>query len=436
MKNFLCGILLCFMVLYAGTAHAVTLTSGQSTTGSVPLVGYDTQTFSGTTGQGVKLSATATEANYFGITVQVYKPDGTYYTQSTNGIQINSLPATGTYTLRLSTQSAIYAGGYRVDYVAGGEGVSSGSLTSGGSTSGSLVDNGLKSYTFNGTAGRAMQLNIGDAGYNTYCWFYKPDGTYWGSGTNGITAGTAVPVTGTYTMIVQGANFNDDGAYKTWYVEGNNAVADGAFASGTVLNSSIDMTNQLRSYTFNGTAGEGIQINIGDAAYTAYSYIYKPDGSYWGYGATTGGPWTLPVTGTYTVVVWSPTYSATGPYNLYYLRGADNVSEGWLVTGLARDGDEPQYGIKSYKFSGTSGQAVTISTTATGSYTRYLYVYKPDGSYWYYGSGTYGPYTLPATGVYTVSFQGIGGSSVGAYTITLTSTQPSVPPPPPPYVPC
>jgi RHS repeat-associated protein len=519
MKKFLCGMLLCLSFLCAGTAHAATLTSGSVTAGSIPNGGTSTQTFDGTAGQGV----ISTIADTFGaVSVKLYYPDGTYWETTTNGFNLSSLPYTGTYTAVLS--SAYGYGSYNMYYVAGGEGVSNGALTSGATAADSLPEAGaMTSYTFSGTTGQGFQMRLA-ASYSSVIYVFKPDGTYWNLGYDTFSS-NSLPATGTYTVAVVSRYGGYYGDYDLYYVIGAGSVSGGAISSGGSVGDTLP-ENGLESYTFSGTSGHAIVMTFA-ASYTANIYIYKPDGSYLTGFNTNRLFYNLPSTGTYTVVVAGVYYSTTGPYtlyfvesggdetttsqgligsgtsdynqslaanqirsytiagisgqefqinvgvpsgytpeiyvynpsgsfwtsaphdfagtfatsgnytvvvvaiynsdtgpySLYYVKGDDNVSRGYLIDGHERDETMPLNGIMSYHFQGTSGKSMTIATTGVSSYAA---VYYPNGSLWYSHSGGFSG-TLTATGLYTATVYPTNSSYSGAFTVTVTTTQP-VPP--------
>lgn len=432
MKRFLCTLLVCFLVFYAGQARAQ-MTSGTVTTGSITAGGTSTQTFTGTTGQYINLNLSA---SYNGV-ITVYKPDGTLWSFNTNRYA-GALGQTGTFSVVISGVHTTDSGSYSLYYVRGSSSVSGGSLTSGQTVAATTPTNALTSYQFTGTTGQGVLIQTG-ASYSTYIYVYKPDGSYWNYGTSRFT--TNLPSTGTYTVVVEGVNYSDNGAYNLYYVIGSGAVSGGTLTSGQTLAATLP-ANALTSYQFTGTSGQGILLQA-SASYNAYIEVYSPSGAYWTVG-TNRVTTTLASTGTYTVVVYGVNPTDTGPYNLYYVRGSDTVSEGFLVSTHTRSGTLPANGLMSYHFSGTSGNS--LSVTSTASYSRYLALYTPAGALWTSGTNTLST-TLPSTGQFTLVLYGTTNTATGAYTITQTTTPPAVaattaskavietPPPPPPICP-
>ncbi|MCU1336667.1 MAG: hypothetical protein JWO19_2248 [Bryobacterales bacterium] len=413
MKNFLCGILFCLMVLCARDAHAVTMTSGSTVTGSVPSIPpcisncYDTQTFTGTTGHGIYI----TVVDSFGApTITIWKPDGT---QLTTGLvcggafcRHSSLPVSGTYSVRISGNTSGAPGGYTLYYVAGAEAVSNGALTSGATAHDTLPSGGLTSYTFSGTASQGMQLHLTtpSAAWSAYIFVYTPNGTYYTVGTNGINL-TSLPTTGTYTIVVQSTG-TGYGSYDLSYVIGGGGVSDGALTSGGLGNAGTLPAGQMTSYTFSGTTGRSLALAVGGMNFGTYMYIYTPDGHYWTYTSAndyTSLATTLPQTGTYTVVLIAQSSTSTGSYKMYFMQTLDTVSQNPqpFHSGAFDPSSMGSAQIRSYSFKGVTGQAMAMHVGAT--YPVMIIAYTPDGHYLGYNNSTaiYNINSLTQTGTYT-----------------------------------
>ncbi len=183
-----------------------------------------------------------------------------------------------------------------------------------------------------------------------------------------------------------------------------------ALTSGSVTNGSISAGGT--SYqTFSGTAGQGVHLSGYSDDYIVRIDIVDPDGIDWS-GSNERFVGTLPKTGTYTVEITATSPSLSGDYSLYYVRGADSVSNGSLTSGESETGTLPELGLISYDFYGESGQAVIFHTAA--AYNMQIYVYDPAGDYWTGGNNRVNS-TLPDTGTYTVVMRGVSTSDTGAF---------------------
>jgi|GEM_PF-997412 len=250
-------------------------------------------------------------------------------------------------------------------------------MTSGTVTNGTVAKPpNTSTQTFTGTAGEGIILYGYDATFNNLTIAVKrPDGTSWGSSSNRFSGTLSQTGTYTVTLSVPVGAANGSYAYSLYYVRGGSSVCCGSLTSGVTTTDTL-ATNELKSYQFSGTAGQYMFLNGASSTFTTSLTIYKPDGSLWQSNLSTlvGA---LPATGTYTVVVSGQFFSSTGSFNLYYLRGADSVSDGTL-------NGQPYYTslekgqIRSWTFTGTPGKALLVRTGT--SYTTTVWVLKPDGS--------------------------------------------------------
>jgi RHS repeat-associated protein len=417
MKNFLCklAILVLALLLYAGPAHAQTLTSGTTIAGSIPMGGMSTQTFNGSSGQEVILSVDA------GITVDIVvkRPNNTTLTSANNRVEV-ALDASGTFTVQL-TGAGGAATSYNLAYLKGDDSVSNGALTSGQPYNGTLAVNGIESFTFSGTAGQGILLYV-NSSYTAQIQIFDPSGALV-TDANTRFADNSLPSTGTYTAVVIGVSTSSSGTYTLNFLAGASTVSDGQLQSGTIYGGTLAV-NGINSFQFTATAGQAFNLFI-QASYTPEIFIYKPDGSFWNYASDRYQSNSLPNTGTYTAVVVGNSSTYSGPFTAYFVQGEGNVSEGSLISGSTRNGTLPLNGLNSYTFTGQASSTLTVTSTA--SFTRTLMVYKADGSLLAGPSSSIST-TLPAvTGNYTVVFYGNSDTYSGAYTITLTVTSPSPP---------
>lgn len=391
------------------------LTSAQTYNGSLSANQINSFQMTGTVGKGIFLNSAAEYSNY----ISIYKPDGSYWTGVSNGRIDNTFPVSGTYTVVFKGFTPSQAGSYKLYLQIGGEAVTSGSLTSTQTYNGSLAVNQINSFQITGTAGKSVFINSA-AEYPNYTFLYKPDGTYWTSANSNGRVDNVFPVSGTYTVVFEAFTAVQNGAYKLYPQIVGESVSKGALKSGQTYNGTL-ASNQINSFEITGTAGQGFLLNAA-ASYSNFTYIYKPDGTYWKSANSNGRlDDTFPSSGTYTVIFQGFNPAAIGPYKLYYVKGADNVSDGLLVSGITHTANLYPNGLGSYKFSGTTGNSLSI--TSTGSFSKYVIVYLPNGNFFKSGTDSVSG-TLTATGDYTVVVEGVTPSMQGGYSITLTTPQP------------
>ena len=437
--------------LTSGSASLLTLHAGQN----------GRLTFAGTAGQSATIrfqGITTTPVN-LPVWAAILKPDGsTAYgaisgSTSTNGnvFYIASLPSTGTYTLivgpsygaattmsvALNPVSELQVDGPAVNITSAASGYGT-SLTFTG-TAGQNLALMLNGLAFSGGASGTVSLNV-----------VRPDGTSWIQATNcstgnpGAACSTALtnlPLTGTYLIQVANSGFP--------------AITGGAFTlssdkTGTLTSGSASQltlhAGQNGRLTFAGTAGQPATIRFQGIAttpvnLTVWAAILKPDGST-AYGAISGTTSTngnvfyiasLPVTGTYTLIV-GPSYGAATTMSVALNPVSDLQVDGPAVniTSAATG-----YGT-SLTFTGTAGQNLALmlnglAFSGGASGTVSLNIVRPDGTNWsqgtYCSTGNPGAAcstaltNLPLTGTYLILVNSSNPPiTSGAFTLSSDKT--------------
>ncbi|WP_299438116.1 hypothetical protein [uncultured Rhodospira sp.] len=128
-----------------------------------------TYTFDGDAGQGLILQGYSTQ---YTVKISVTRPGGVSWINNATERVTNTLPDTGTYSVKIEAALPTDSGAFDLWLLIGGESVCCGSLTSGGSESGTLDTNGLDSYQFTGTAGEAVILHADAASYDAKMMVY------------------------------------------------------------------------------------------------------------------------------------------------------------------------------------------------------------------------------------------------------------------------
>jgi RHS repeat-associated protein len=413
-------MLLSILVLFSAPAFAQ-MTSGGSVTGTIPgppcSPCYVTQTFTATAGEAFFLHSSG---NYV-VNINVLRPDGTSMGISSHRFA-SVANQTGTYTVRLTGPGTVPVN-YTLYYVRGNSTVSDGALNSGTAASTTMPVNGLKSYTITGTTGQGFYMRI-EAGFSSYVTILKPDGSNWTWQSNGFSSGPsyAMPASGTYTVIVTGNLPGVSGDMKVHYVKGGGAVSNGKMDSGWNYDATM-AANGLVSFQFEGVSGKAVMMRT-SATYNPYIVIFKPDGTYWTNGATAVAGNLPAASGTYTVIIVGANTVQTGPVALYYVHGAETTSHGSLLSGQTRGSTLNANGLDSYTFEGTASTGLTLASTGS-SYTRYIEILKPDGTYWSWWTNS-GSTTFPAgqTGTYIITVHPQYYNQSGDYTITATAASP------------
>jgi hypothetical protein len=412
-------------------------------------------TFSGTAGQRVSVGISGVSIgapNYYDVgSIAIYKPDGTAlvsplgFGTAGNGTPTQVLPVTGTYSIIVDPYSANIGSGT----VSLSEDLANPITINGPPLTLSFRPGQNTWLPFEGTAGQRVSVGISAVSIGAPNYYdvgsiaiYKPDGTPlasplgFGTAGNG-TATQVLPVTGTYTVVVD-----------PYYAN----VGNGTLSLSEDLANPIEINGPPLTLTFragqnarlpfDGTAGQQVSVGIGGVTIGAPNYydvgsiaIYKPDGtllaSALGFGTAGNGTATqvLPVTGIYTVVV--------DPYNANAGNGTVSLSDD-LANPIEINGPPLTLSFRPGQnarlpFDGAAGQRVSvgISGVTIGAPNYYNYnlgtiaIYKPDGTalasplaFANEGNGT-ATQVLPVTGTYTVVVDPYGANA-GNGTISLS----------------
>ncbi|MFZ0747963.1 MAG: pre-peptidase C-terminal domain-containing protein, partial [Pyrinomonadaceae bacterium] len=196
----------------------------------------------------------------------------------------------------------------------------------------------------------------------------------------------------------------------------------------------IPTANKVGMVIFDGAAGERVSLKISSVTLSNSNVtIYKPDGTTLvSTPVTTAGtfiePQTLPLSGTYTILV-DPTGTATGSMliNLYNvpadITGPIVAGGSSVPLSLGTPGQNA-----NITFTGTAGQKVSLSLTSLSITQVLVYVKNPDGSTLasrqmagVYGNDMIDTLVLPANGTYSILVNPTT-SYTGGITLTLNDT--------------
>ncbi len=412
--------------LALGTSKNITFT----TTGKIGLLLFD-----GTAGQHAALqinNSTISQAD-----MSVLAPDGsrvgdiTWFGTSPTLIDAGILPTSGTYTLLVHPYSG-FAGSARITLNSFADVADT--ITSGTAKSLSLTLPGQNArLTFSGTAGQIVsaQVNSSTVSYGSLS-LLNSDGVQVGASTpfdslGGFLDGTALPVAGTYTMLVD--------AYASYTGTVNLTLRSftdvtSAITPGTAKSLALTVPGQNARLTFSGTAGQVVSVQASSATITdSRLYLLDSSGRQVGYPGSFSNPdgfldgITLLAAATYTLVV-DPSSSYTGNVTLTLRAFADVTST--IAPGTAKSVSLTIPGQKAYlSFNGTGGRvAVAQISNSTISYGSF-YLQTPAGGqlgdpdFFGVSGGSLDSRTLPVTGVYNLVIDPYG-SYTGSVTVTLS----------------
>ena len=404
-----------------------TLVSGTSLTYNSTRVGQNARyTFAGTVGQNINLTWNGSTFPGAWSYIYVYKPDGTLLTSINIGdgasgrdsgiLPLPALPAAGTYTVFLSPFGAS-TGHVTVTLLAD----ATGTLVSGTPLTFNSAGVGQKArYTFSGMAGQNLNLawtGSTFAGYWSYLYVYKPDGTplistNFGNGgySNGVLPLPTLPVAGTYIVFVSPFATSTGQVTLTLQPDATGTLS----IDGAPTNIGL-ATGQKGRYTFPGTTGQVLGLGVnGPTISSGLGWIsvsvLNPDGSllancgsYITLPGDKCGVLVLPANGTYTVLV-AP---GGGAFTANLTLTVSSEVPGTLILGTPLTFSTTRAGQNArFTFTGTTGQALGLGISgSTFATLPSVSVLKSNGTILpltFVIGGTEGRLTLPANDTYTV----------------------------------
>lgn len=270
--------------------------------------------------------------------------------------------------------------------------------------------------TFEGTVGQNLGLGLTQftIGSSNCCgaqvWVKKPDGStlvWYFVGTNGKDFDLALPVSGTYSVVIDPEASNTGSATLTLSQDVVSTVAIG----GSATSVTISRAGQNARVTFAGSAGQRLGLGVSGVTISSLEVpVLNPDGStlVWNSGGTSGAEsdFTLPAAGTYTVFL-DPSGPLTGSATVTLsedLMGSISIGGSSTSVSIPRIGQNARI-----TFAGSAGQHLGLgasnNTFATSVTIR---VFDPAGAtVSTQGAGVSGSsgeldFDLPVTGTYTL----------------------------------
>ena len=433
-------------VIFTGRASigGATINVAIPSTGKIGLIVFD-----GTAGQQVSVGIGVggiVETNTW-----VFHPNGTqmalmYSDNNGRDIQIESLPVTGTYTIRVAQLN--FSTGTKPITLS--QDLILGPIVVGGaSVPVNITRPGQRArLTFSGTAGQRLTLGFPGASAFDAITVTKPDGTTFATfpgNTDLSIVMPPLPTTGTYGILVDPRYADTRNMTLTLSEE----VSGSIVVDGSAVPLTLGRVGQVARVTFAATANQRLNLAVTNANLTAALTILKPDGTTWvttsvSNGSVYDSP-LVPTTGTYTMVI-DPGATVTGSLTLTLsaeIGGSITMGGSPVSVSITRLGQKARL-----LFSGSANQRVSLSITGVtgGADLRLL---RPDGSlisgYPNFSQGTVGTaggflatYTLPTTApdyaVYVIpSGSGTASASFMLYNVppdvtgTLTINGPAAP---------
>ncbi len=390
--------------------------------------------FDATPGQ--KISVLTSSGNFSSCTLYLFDPHGSQITSTGCGgasgfLTTQTLASNGTYTLGIdpgtstgSMSLTLYSVTNLTDTITPGVAKTF--------TIGVPGQTDTLTFTSSATAGQQISVNF----TNSAMWFTatlkNPDGSTLGSqlyiGT-GLLGPYTVPQNGTLTLMITpyGASTGSVTATASLFSNLTDTITPGVAKTFTI---GVPGQTDTLTFTSSATAGQQISVNFTNDTMGCYTAILKnPDGSTLGSQFSCGnfllGPYTVPMNGTYTLIITpngGSTGSVTATASLFYNQ------TGTITPGTPKTitiNIPGQTDTLTFSSSATAGQSISVNFTndTMGCYTATLQ--NPDGStlgsQFSCGNFTLGPYTVPSNqgGIDTLVITPNGGST-GSVTATAS----------------
>ncbi len=329
-----------------------------------------------------------------------------------------------------------------------------------------------KLFTFNGTAGQTVQIDLLSADFDAYLYLknqygqtiaHDDDG---GGGHNSRITQT-LPYTGTYQIFANTVGRGETGAFtlqlrasdmqQTAQQTAGTAqqIPLGTSVSGELTASDPTLTDgsHYKLFTFMGNAGQSVQIDLMSSAFDAYLYLRDQNGQSIAHDDDGGGGLNsriiqqLPYTGMYQIVANTLQSGQYGAFTLQLQAGQTSMVTGPLVSALPNVtslGLTGQIGlnqqvqntliaggpgwnnkpIQVYGFQCSAGQSTQIDVLS--SWDNYLIVFDPAGTEVAHdddgGEGLNARlrFTCPTSGTYRLGVTtGLASTSPGSYTLQV-----------------
>jgi hypothetical protein len=407
--------------------------------------------FTGTTNQRVFLringvSVTGGSPNW--MTVSIRKPDGTSLVSTTvdasgGYIDTQTLPVDGAYIVLVDPLNTTTGSATLTLYNVPAD--IPGTITPGDpptTVATSSPGQNVK-LTFAGSANQRVFVRISDVSLTggSPNWvnvaIKKPDGSTLISTTVDTSGGTidttVLPVTGTYSLVVDPANLSSGSVTVTLY-DVPADLSGPIVPSGSSVNVATNTAGQNASYTFSGTVNQRISLNITNVSVTNGGFITvalrKPDGTSLGITSISSASGyldlkVLPVAGTYSITVDPNSFNTASCTLTLYQVPADTTTPTTVNASAIEVSNQVPGQNMVVTFPGTAGQQVTIRVTNNLIGSVFIKLFKPDGtqqiSFSHVSSSFNVPQqTLGTTGTYTILVDPFG-STTSSLNLRVTS---------------
>ncbi|MEO0611174.1 MAG: GC-type dockerin domain-anchored protein [Planctomycetota bacterium] len=333
------GWILAYNQFPDGPGCPADVVSGLQIEGSISFLGdRDAFLLQADAGDDIRVAISEPTATSFSPRLSIVAPDGSVVTATwdTFGFDLTAanVPTSGTYTLVVQDNGDHNLGSYRLTAIVPDSTVDIGneSLPSGTTLTRVVGLGDIDTFTINAQAGDDVRLAIAEAGgssnFSPAVNIYAPNGDRvtgtWDTFGFDLTAAN-VPVSGTYTIVVQDNSGTQSGDYAMTVVvpdnqidAGNVPLPDGATRSGLIDLGDID------TFTITLSAGQDLTIDVAElgsaSSFSPRASIYAPNGDLitgtWDTFSFSLSRANVPFSGAYTIVVQDNSGTSSGDYQI------------------------------------------------------------------------------------------------------------------------
>ncbi|MBE2271928.1 MAG: PPC domain-containing protein [Anaerolinea sp.] len=286
-------------------------------------------------------------------------------------------------------------------------------------------------YTLTVEAGQSVVVDLMSDDFDSYLVALDEDGNEIATdddGGDGLNSRLTLNTPGTYTIVAQSLSYRSSGTAAIGnYVLRVDELTTRPIEYGQSVDGELTNDELTVVYNFRGTEGDVIVAQHFSEDYDSYltlqfegmDLVSNDDGA--GNLDSRIGPYTLPDSGEYALIVRSLGGTSTGDYEVTLdLVSLITVEYGEPATGTFETADTPLY----FQFDGVSGDIIDITVEGKGETTVQLmdaYGYMSTSDYTEAVAHELSNIVLTSEGLYTVVVQSAGGT--GSVTVTVAAAE-------------
>ena len=302
-----------------------------------------------------------------------------------------------------------------------------------GTTESDAIATGLATnlYQISGTAGEALYLQAqaesGAQGDLEWALWAPGGESIGGSYSAWGDFSATLPAKGTYILAVSGTNpLNTSGVSYKFDVF-DDVDTSSSLSVGTTTGGSILIPGDTVTYTFDGTAGQSLLLDVFERRSRNGRTDRRSRRIHDPFGFSDQDPVLLPSTGTYSITLFADG-GATGHYSfvLADVSTGTTLSPGETPTTVSGT-ITPGTGYATYQFIGSSGETVSLTSDSFSSTSGNWFVVDPGDNQLATASfGASFTATLPITGLYTLVLAGSDSTDQNVmYAFDISETMPT-----------